>query len=375
VRDVQTNMAAAPLPVRPPKTVGVFRALQLGDLLCAVPALRALRASWPGARFTLIGLPWARAFVDRFGRYLDDFLEFPGYPGLPERPFEPATFPGFVRTAHQRGFDLALQMHGCGTLTNPLVALLGARQTAGYFVPGQFCPDPGHFLPYPHALPEIWRHLRLVEFLGLPLRGEDLEFPLDERDERAFDGLPAARDLRGRYYVVVHPGARAARRRWPPSHFAAVADALAAEGLRVVLTGSSGEAPLTRTVADLMAAPALDLAGQTDLGALGVLLRGARLLVCNDTGVSHVAAALRVPSVVVFDRMSDREGWPPLDRVRHRVVAGVAGVAPQAVFAQARELLGSPGERRGVSPPCPHPGPERIPTRRPNAPPLAAAGH
>jgi ADP-heptose:LPS heptosyltransferase len=89
--------------------------------------------------------------------------------------------------------------------------------------------------------------------------------------------------------------------------------------LRVVLTGSSGEAALTRAVADAMTAPALDLAGETDLGALGVLLRGARLLVCNDTGVSHVAAGLRVPSVVVFDRMSDREGWPPLDRVRHRV--------------------------------------------------------
>lgn len=64
----------------------IFRALKLGDLLCTVPAFRALRKAFPQARISLLGLPWSASFAERYYCYIDDFIHFPGYPGLPEQP-------------------------------------------------------------------------------------------------------------------------------------------------------------------------------------------------------------------------------------------------------------------------------------------------
>ncbi len=301
-------------------------------MLCVVPALRALRVALPEAHITLLGLPCAASFVRRFGGYLDELLEFPGFPGIPEREFCPAALPTFLTRVQARRYDLALQMHGSGAFSTPFTQLLGAKVTAGFCLP-EFCPDPRRFLPLPEREPEVRRWLRLLAFLGVPSRGERLEFPLGARDWRELEQTGI--DLPPQRYVCIHPGASAPDRRWPPAAFAAVAEEMYARGFDIALTGSAEEVPLTRAVADAMRAPALDLAGRTTLGALAELLAEARLLVCNDTGVSHLAAALRVPSVVIFTG-SDPARWAPLDRDLHRAL-----VRPEtgAVLAQVDELL------------------------------------
>src|SRR4051794_33736910 len=147
--------------MHPPPRIAVFRALQLGDMLCAVPALRALRGLYQHAHITLIGLPWARAFQRRYQRYLDDFIDFPGYPGLPERSPDLAAIPSFLLEVQRRSLDLAIQLHGSGQVTNPLIAMFGARHTTGFFLPGHWCPEPASFCPYPDREHEIRRNLRL----------------------------------------------------------------------------------------------------------------------------------------------------------------------------------------------------------------------
>ena len=107
--------------------VGVIRALHLGDLLCAIPAIRALRLAGPRSSIVLIGLPWAREFVRRYPHYFDDFLEFPGWPGLPEVEMTEeararlAAFPASIT----QPFDVVLQLHGDGTLINDFASKIG----------------------------------------------------------------------------------------------------------------------------------------------------------------------------------------------------------------------------------------------------------
>jgi ADP-heptose:LPS heptosyltransferase len=318
-------------------TIAILRALQLGDLLCAVPAWRALRKAYPRAHIALIGLPWAKEFVNRFSHYLDEFIEFPGYPGLPERPPCIDQIPDFIAGLQRRRFEYLLQMQGSGRYANELCSLAGAAQIAGFYTSSEWCPDSQSFLLYPEGIPEICRHMALMEFLGVPASGEELEFPLTERDRLEFQGLSQDIHLQAGSIVCLHPGGRRALNRWAPLNFAKVADELASEGLKVVLTGAESERELGCAVQEKMCAPCVNLVGKTTLGSLGVLLKHARLLVSNDTGVSHMAAALEVPSVVICIN-SDPTRWSPLNGRLHRVLTG-NGTPIKAVLDLAREGL------------------------------------
>lgn len=314
----------------PISRVIVFRALQLGDMLCAAPAFRALRSAYPSARITLVGLPWARKLVDRYPRYIDDVVEFPGYPGLPEREPQRDALPAFLRELRERAADLAIQLHGSGEITNPLVARFGARSLAGFHDPSSSQRADGTFIPWPATGYEAQRLLTLMRALDIEPRGEQLEFPVREDDRAELRELSdhGGWSLRPSTYVCIHPGARNAARRWAPRRFAVVADALVERGLQVVLTGTAAEYGTAGAVAAAMRHPVVNAAGPMSLGALAALIRDARFVLCNDTGVSHLAAALRVPSVIVF-LAADPDRWAPLDESLHRALYDAESCVPR----------------------------------------------
>ncbi|HEX8986615.1 MAG TPA: glycosyltransferase family 9 protein [Rhodocyclaceae bacterium] len=330
-------MKSSPPPGWAFNSVAVFRALRLGDMLCAVPALRALRAGLPEARITLVGLPWAAAFARRFARYVDDFIAFPGDARLPEEPVRRERLAPFYRSMRLRRFALAIQLHGNGGITNGIVAAFGAATMAGFRPgPGRL---PGRFLRYPERGQESLRLARLAEYLGMPEADPRLEFPLERGDYEELHASGLAARLSGRPYVCVHPGASNADKRWHPEAFAAVGDRLAEEfGVSIVLTGSAAERDVVARVAAAMRRPAIKAASAISVGALAALMNDARLLVCNDTGVSHIAAGLRLPSVVVFSN-SDIERWAPLDHRLHACVWKPDTRDAWLVLAHARRLL------------------------------------
>jgi ADP-heptose:LPS heptosyltransferase len=322
------------------KRIAILRALGgLGDFLCIVPALRSLRAALPDAEIVLVGLPTAKEWVNRFSYYLDRLLEFPGYPGLPEQHPQLQNIPAFLAEAQAQRFDLALQMHGSGQITNPLMVLFGAKRNAGFFLPDCYCPDSASFLPYSIRESEVRRYLRLLNSLKIPTQSETLEFPVSAQDEQALRAVQETLQLHLDRYVCIHSGASVANRRWPIERFAEVADAIAQRGFQVVLTGSVEELTLTQAMAKAMRTDPINLAGCTSLGAMAALLKGAQFLVCNDTGVSHLADALQIPSVVIFTN-ADMARWAPLNRELHPAIGSEA--TPADVMKRVNTLLPRP---------------------------------
>jgi ADP-heptose:LPS heptosyltransferase len=334
-------IATRPLPDRP--TVVVLRALPgLGDWLCAVPTFRALRQARPEARIVLVGLAATRDLVGRFGAYIDEIRPLPGWPGLPEQRVAVREIPAFLAGIQALDADLAIQLHGAGDRTNELTELFGARAVAGFHRPGERCPDAARFLRWRDNDSEVRRGLRLLSLLGLPAEDEDLEFPLDPAAASSADAILADAGVEDRF-VVIHPGANRPVARWSAAGFAEVGRAVAGLGARVVISGGTHEQALGAEVARGIPG-AVDLTGRTDLDQLGWILGRAELLIANDTGVSHLAAALRVPSVVVFTDPAREhwDRWAPLDRALHRPVAGSAG----QIVAEARRRLRVPTPSR-----------------------------
>ncbi|CAB3699863.1 glycosyltransferase family 9 protein [Achromobacter dolens] len=321
-------MNAPLLADRPPDRIAVFRALQLGDMLCAVPALRALRQAFPHARIALIGLAGMGEFARRFHAYVDELIAFPGIPEFPEQACRPHELPAFFRRLRAARLDVALQMHGSGAQSNRIVGQLGAASWGG-FVAEPGAQVPGRRLYWPDELPEPQRYLALLRFLGLPAADDRLEFPCDEQDEAEAHAVLRKHALDPARLVLLHPGARLASRRWPLARYAEVARALQGAGWQVALTGTTAEQSLTRELKQRAGLPLPDLCGATSLGGLAALLRASRLLVCNDTGVSHMAAAMGAASVVIACG-SDARRWAPRDRRRHRVLAAPVPCRPCA---------------------------------------------
>jgi len=181
--------------------------------------------------------------------------------------------------------------------------------------------------------------LRLVEFLGARAAGADLEFPITGQDQEELKASGLDRGPTPDSTICIHPGARIRDKCWPPQCFAEVADRLASEfDCRIVLTGSAKEADLTAAVAAHMRHKALNAASPISLGAMAAIMGRSRLLVCNDTGVSHIAAGLKLPSVVIFSK-ADMARWAPLNQQLHRCVWDPEARHVDLVLAQARMLL------------------------------------
>jgi ADP-heptose:LPS heptosyltransferase len=322
--------------------VAIFRALYLGDMLCIIPTVRAIRTAYPTAEIFLVGLPWQRDLVSRFQRYFDHFIEFPGWPGLPEQEPNAERIIHFLQQIREHRFDLVLQMQGNGEITNSLCMLWNGATHCGLRKPGEYAPDPSLFPVSEDGEHEIMRFFKLLEALGIPSQGTFLEFPTAEHEDKQAREIISKTSLKVNHYICIHPGARDIRRRWPVSNFAFVANRLLADGYQLALTGSDAERSLLAELERSISGSVVNIVerfGHVPAGTLAGIIKRARLLISNDTGVSHIAAAVHTPSVIIFSAFSDLSRWRPLDRIRHVAIPYHQAQNPDLVLQTAVESL------------------------------------
>jgi ADP-heptose:LPS heptosyltransferase len=326
--------------------IAVLRANALGDFIFALPALDALRATYPDAELVLIGAPWhARLLRHRPGP-VDRVLVVPPADGIRTAgSTEPeSSMAEFLDVARRERFDLALQMHGGGANSNPLVSALGARVTAG--LRAENAPPLDRWMRYVYYQPEVFRYLEVAGLVGagptrltphLAVTGADLA------EARDVLGEPDGRR------VALHPGASDPRRRWPAERFAEVADRLVADGFEVLITGTPDERELAERVVSAARTPVRSLVGALSLGGLIGCYAGCEVVVSNDTGPVHLAAAVGTPTVGIFWVGNLINCAVPL-RARHRPIGSWTIHCPVCGVDCSREIYPA---RPGAGD-CPH---------------------
>lgn len=287
-----------------PPVVLVYRALGLGDLLTAVPSLRALCDGFPDHRVVLACPAWLHPLLP----YVGDVS------GLDTTPFEP--LPERLRRP-----ALAVNLHGQGPESHRVLQALRPARLVAYPNAAAGCPDGPEWSDTEHEV-DRWARL-LTHELGLVVDRADLRLPMP----------PTAR----RVVAVVHPGAKDPARRWPPERFGEVARLLAASGLDVVVTGSAAEAALVGRVCDAAGLGAeAGRAGAHDLRTLTESVASASVTVSADTGLAHLATAVGTPSVVVFGPETPQRWGPPASHPHH--IVHEAGVPARDLAAEPAEV-------------------------------------
>ncbi|NNG41048.1 glycosyltransferase family 9 protein [Flexivirga sp. ID2601S] len=263
----------------------LLRALGLGDALTGVAALRGWRRLLPDHRLVL-------ACPRPIGSWLTDLGVVDGVlatSGLGR----PLSWPGPPP-------DLAVNLHGRGPQSHLLLERTRARRSLGFACErAKFAAGP----PWLEQVHEVERWCSLVRSYGGTCSADDLRLPLPDGRRRGD-------------YVLMHPGAGFPARRWPADRWRDVA---AAQHLPVHVTGGSRDRALGRRIADGL--PHVhDLTGRLDLAGLADQVGGARVVLSSDTGVAHLATAVRTRSVTIFGPSSPQVWGPLLDLERHDVI-------------------------------------------------------
>lgn len=345
------------------RRIAVLRGGGLGDVLFAVPAMRALAETYPEAEITLLGTPLHAALFERRPGPVHRVEVLPYAEGVRPGPEDPAAWAEFVARMQACRFDLGVQVHGGGRYSNPFLLGLGVRHSVGARTPDATPLERNlHYVYYQH---EVLRALEVAGLAGATTAQLPPSLEVTDADRaEAAEALGQEPGQSRRPRIALHPGATDARRRWSVDRFAILACWAAEDGAEVLVVGNAAEAELAEAVVrraqdhdlraaarqarhepagawgvdpgtDLARVPALgqgpgtvrSVAGRLSISGLVGLLAGCDVMVGNDSGPRHLAEAVGTPTVGIY-WIGNTVMAAPLGRALHRIHNGWATHCP-----------------------------------------------
>ncbi len=343
----------------------VFRIGNIGDIVCALPALRAVREAYPKARLTLLtspgkrGMPGAAELLDGV-EWIDEIIVYHG-----DEIGTVRQRAGLLLKLRARRFDAWVELPQ--NLSSPLrqfrdlffTALVGPKWARGWRIHTLrlWAQAQSEFLDFPN---EVDRLLRISEEAGFAAPTDPYALPRSRATREAVDRVLGAAN--GKPIAAVAPGAKRATNAWPLERFGEVGAYLAGQGYSVVLLGAEGDRQACGRIAALVGPQGMNLAGSLTLTESWELLRRCRLVVCVDSGVQHLAAAVGTPCVSLFsfwqligkwrphgDRNLVIQKWVPCHTCYYEVCphenACMKAISAEEVIDAARSLERAPAQR------------------------------
>ena len=285
-----------------PKRILIIKPSALGDIILALPALSALKRSFPGAKISWLVRPEFAPLITGHP-FISDIILFDRRK-LSKWWCSPGSFNALsllVKQLRADKFDLVFDFQGLFrtgffswvTGSKRRFGMAGARELAHLFYTDKISQDASniHLVDY---------YLKMVAAAGAKQGEAEFKLPEDAGAAEQIDKLLKSQGVNAKYAVIV-PGAAQANKRWPIERFAELAGKIGERfGLPVVVAGSQGEREYIEAIQTGGKTRVSNLAGKTVVRELIPLMRKTSLVVSNDTGPGHIAAALGVPIVMIF---------------------------------------------------------------------------
>ncbi len=300
------------------KSILIIRLDRIGDLVLSTPTFRAIREHFPKANIVLFVSSYTQDIV-KGNPYLDNVITIDKKIGFVKKL-------KFIKKIRAERFDLSIALSYC--LFSIIATFFsGSRFRVGidnYGLGFLFTSKISYVYKDSGNRHEVEATLDVVRTIGIDTKNKALYVPINKKGEFFAETFFKKNNISTADFIVaIHPGARIEYKRWSPEGYAEAADYLINQyNAKIIITGSAEEIILSKKIGSLMSNKPIITSGSLNLVQIFSILKRCRLFIGNGTGPLHIAAALDVPTIAIYDCLDPIEKWFPWDNLHIALYRG-----------------------------------------------------